>query len=152
MAGAGPADSGPGRRPLPLGRRGGDGGKGHRHLKPWAGPVGGHWELCVPAGHSPPPVRWAPRSPAGQRLDELEGPGERAGTHLLPLPAWTITLPTRATLLNGTLNGHLLTVACLGDVSMAASTRPSRATNGHSLRVAPLGEGPLQCFPIAELH
>lgn len=29
---------------------------------------------------------------------------------------------------------------------------PSTATNGHSLRVALLGEGPLQCFPIVELH
>lgn len=28
----------------------------------------------------------------------------------------------------------------------------SRVTNSHSLRVAPLGEGPLQCFPIVELH
>ena len=116
--GASPADTGPGRRPLLLGHRGE--GKGHRHLKAWAGPVGGHRELCVPAGHSLPSVRWAPRSPTGRRLDELEGPGKKAGTHLLPhsLPEPSFHRPR----LNGTSIGHLLMVARLRDGPTAAST------------------------------
>ena len=86
-------------------------------------PGPGQWaatERSVSLQDSLPSVCWAPRSPAGRRLDELEGPGKKAGTHLLPhsLPEPSLHRPW----LNGTSNGHLLTVARLRDGSIAAST------------------------------
>lgn len=52
-------------------------------------PGPGQWVTLVtsrgfwrPAGHSPPPVTWDPRSPTCLRIHELEGHEEKAGIHL----------------------------------------------------------------------
>ena len=59
-------------------------GEGPRCLKAGARPVVPQWGIRRTARHSLPPGPWAPRSPAGPRLDELAGPAEKAGVQLLP--------------------------------------------------------------------
>ena len=57
----------------------------HYCLKAWAQRVGGLGEDSGALWDTgPPALPWAPRSPAGLRPGELEGPGEKAGIYLLP--------------------------------------------------------------------
>ena len=91
-AGAGPADSGPGRRPLPLGRRCGDGGKGHRHLKAWARPL----RAVCPCRTQPPTCPLGPQITRWTEAGWVGGPwGEGWDSPLTSLPAWTIAPPTQ---------------------------------------------------------
>ena len=83
--GPGPTDCSLCRLPLPLIPRGSDGGQVLHRLKAWAKPCGcPWWGLWSPAGHSPQPVLWPPRLPAGLRAGGLEVPGEQARIPLLP--------------------------------------------------------------------
>ena len=123
---------------LPLGRRDRNGREGSllpQGLDPTSGRL--WWELWSPAGHSLQPVLWAPRSQAGPRQGELEGPEEKAHICLLPHSPpddhhrW----------LNGTTDGRwLTTVVCgRGPVSTNGWTEPLTVTQW---QLAPWGRGP----------
>ena len=80
-----PTDCGPGTLPGLLGHRNQDGGEVHHCLEAWATDGGWPWwGFWSPVRHSPKPVLWAPSSPTGPRLGELEGLREKVGLCLLP--------------------------------------------------------------------
>ena len=104
------------------------------------------WGLWSPTGHSPP------TSFPIQKPGELEGPRKKAGICLLPhsLPAWW---PPLHWLLADcwTTNGHSLTVGCLGEGPTAAATNgwagPLTVTHWQLLT---WGRGTLWHQPMAE--
>ena len=113
-------------------------GKVHCCLKDWTPPVGGCGESSGALQDTAPSLfSGPPRSQAGPRQCELEGPEEKARICLLPHSppddhhGW----------LNGTTNGRWLTDGCLWE-GHSVNQWLNRTTNGHSMAVSPLGEGP----------
>ena len=141
--GPGPTDCDPCRWPMPWGCRGRDEGEVHSLLPQGLGPASGWpWRgLWSPVGHSTQPLPWPPRSPAGLRPGELEGPGEKAGICLLPHSP-----PDDHHSTNRWLNGPLMAahwqLLTWGGAHCGANQWLRRTTNSYSLTVACLGKGP----------
>ena len=145
---AGPADCVPGRWPRHQ-TTGGDGGRGSpppQGLGPrWAA----WWGLLSPAGHSPSLFPWAPQVSCQPEATWAGGTRGKGGDPPLNLPVchpplrWLVAeidhqqQPTERGSPGGGANG-------------SADQWLSKTTNDGSLTVARLGEGPLQCRPIAE--